>query len=186
MTRRHPFALTTVALASALALAGCGSSAEEGSLGQSGPSEVAASVGDHEVTVGDVQEATRGTNAFLKERGAQQTIGTRDILTTLMFAPQLVGAGADAGVDVPSAKAVSNALEGMNLDADPATVEFIRAQSVREQLTPEQLQTALADVGTDIKVNPRYGSFDPATGLTASAPNWLEAEPTTATDTTTP
>lgn len=173
VTRRPRLALTSLALASSLALAGCGAS-EVTEVGQTAPREAAAVVGDRTITVGDVQVATKGTNEFIKEQGGQQSIGPRDVLSTLMFAPEIVQTARDAGVQVPSGRAVERVLDQIGIENAPATVEFIQAQSVREQMTPQQLQQAASSVKGSISVNPRYGQFTPEQGLTEAAPNWLE------------
>lgn len=175
VTRRPRLALTSLALACGVALAGCGS-AEVTEVGQTAPREAAATIGDRTITIGDVQAATKGTNDFIREQGGQQTMSGRDILTTLLFAPEIIETAQTSGVPVPSAAAVERVLGQLGIDKAPATVELIRAQSVREQMTPEQVQAAFESASTDISVNPRYGTFSPEQGLTEATPNWLAAE----------
>ncbi len=177
MTRRPRLALAPLALALAVGLAGCGSEQVE-EVGQTWPSEAAATVGDHTVTVGDVQEATKGTNAFIREQGGQQQLTTRDVLSTLMFAPQIIEAAQGAQAQVPTKATVERVLRDLGIEPSAGTVEFIRAQSVREQLTPEQSQQVAELLGdADVRVNPRYGTFSADQGLAQSSPDWLEPLP---------
>ena len=177
MTRRPRLALAPLALALAVGLAGCGSEQVE-EVGQTWPSEAAATVGDHTVTVGDVQEATKGTNAFIREQGGQQQLTTRDVLSTLMFAPQIIEAAQGAQAQVPTKATVERVLRDLGIEPSAGTVEFIRAQSVREQLTPEQSQQVAQLLGdADVRVNPRYGTFSADQGLTQGSPDWLEPLP---------
>ena len=176
MTGRNRLATISLALATGLGLAGCagvGGDRPE-SLGQTSPREPAATVDDFTVSVGDVQSATKASNEFIAKQGGQSTLTTSDVLGTLMFAPQILETAQDAGLSVPSAKTVQQALGQLEIDSSVGAVEFIRAQSVREQMSPEQLASVSEELDdADISVNPRYGSFDPAKGLQDSQPDWL-------------
>lgn len=170
--RRPRLALTSLVLACGVALAGCGSS-EVTEVGQSEPRTAAATIGDRTVSVGDVQAATEGTNSFIQQQGGQQLLGSRDIIGTLLYAPEIMTTARESGMSVPSAAAVERVLDQLDIDKAPATVEFIRAQSVREQMTPEQVQAAIDSAEGEVSVNPRYGTFDADQGIVDSEPNWL-------------
>lgn len=170
--RRPRLAIASLALAGGLVLSGCGSS-EVTEVGQAEPRTAAATIGDRTITVGDVQEATAGTNAFIREQGGQQQLDARDILTTLIYAPEITAAAREAGISVPSAAAVERVLGQIGIERAPATVEFIRAQSVREQMTPQQVRSAVEAATDDVTLNPRYGTFDPQQGIVDAQPNWL-------------
>lgn len=176
MTGRPRLALTSLALAAALGLAGCGASNEEGpsSLGETSPREPAVTVDDHSVTVGDVQTATRAANEFIQKQGGQSSLATTDVLGTLMVAPRIIEAAQGSEVTVPSQETVRQALSQLEIESTPGAVEFIRAQSVREQMTPEQLNEVTQSLkDADISVNPRYGSFDPQQGFQQGSAEWL-------------
>lgn len=170
--RRPRLALASLAVACGVALTGCGS-AEVTEIGQTEPRTAAATIGDRTITVGDVQAATAGTNAFIREQGGQQELGARDVLTTLIYAPAITETARESGLEVPSPAAVERVLGQLGIDQAPATVEFIQAQSVREQMTPDQLQSAVASTEGRVKLNPRYGTFDPQQGIVDAQPNWL-------------
>lgn len=179
--RRPRLALASLAVACGVALTGCGSTAVT-EVGQAEPRTAAATIGDRTITIGDVQEATAGVNTFIQEQGGSQQLGARDVLTTLIYAPEIMTTARDSGVSVPSSAAVERVLGQLGIDQAPATVEFIRAQAVREQMTPEQLQAAVSSADGDVSLNPRYGTFDAQQGIVDSRPNWLaetSADPAT-------
>ena len=107
--RRPRLALASLAVACGVALTGCGS-AEVTEIGQTEPRTAAATIGDRTITVGDVQAATAGTNAFIREQGGQQELGARDVLTTLIYAPAITETARESGLEVPSPAAVERVL----------------------------------------------------------------------------
>jgi hypothetical protein len=173
--RRPRLALASLAVVCGVALTGCGSSADTSAteVGHAAPRTAAATIGDRTITIGDVQAATAGANDFVREQGGQQQLGARDVLTTLIYAPEIMTTARESGVSVPSAAAVERVLGQIGVEQAPATVEFIRAQAVREQMTQEQLAAAVSSADGHVSLNPRYGTFDIQQGIVDSQPNWL-------------
>ncbi len=169
------FRLGMVALigAGALALSGCGSA------------DTAAVVDGRVISEQAVQTATMEYNqqiAALTQRALAanqqpnaQPLTTDAVVNWFVWAPILLDEAAAFGQ--PQSASMAEATLTDVQDPAPATIELVRAQNA--------LQAIRGDVGASQKVldrihrlkvtvNPRYGTYDPQTGLLgASTPNWL-------------
>ena len=154
---RRSVTLLTVATAGALALSAC---SDDGLS-----SGVAAVVGDRQITVAEVQEATAQFNTL----PVSPTTPT-DVLTLLVYGDVAEEAHRATGNPPITDAQLINDLQGGGL-ADPAdsTVDLYRA------INHLQMAQALPDTeGLDIQINPRYGEWDGTNGqVVAQTPTWI-------------
>lgn len=154
--RRSATALA-VATTGALVLSACSSDGLS--------SGVAAVVGDRQITVAEVQEATAQFNTL----PVSPTTPT-DVLTLLVYGDVAEEAHrASGGAPITDAQLI-NDLRGGGL-ADPAdsTVDLYRA------INHLQLAQEIPDTeGLNIEINPRYGEWDDTNGqVVAQTPTWI-------------
>lgn len=155
-----------------LMLTACGS-ASGGDVGD-GPSALAASIGGHEYTVGEVQTASRQLSEYTAAQAAStgqeaQQITPEAMVTSLVQVPMILERGKKEGLDIPSGESVKRTLEPVVKSPSQETVDFFRASQVYSQLDQKaQQQISQQVTSSDVKLSPRY---DEATGDT---PNWLK------------
>lgn len=146
-------------VASSLALAGCGTTAD-----------TAAIVDGKVITHEDVRLATEQINAQFKP---QTPLTAQSTLTSLILAPALIAAAEKKG----RPQSVGSARSRLRDIADPAdaTIELVRASDAAGGLTAEDEASVLAAIRKqDVTVNPRYGAFDATKpGLVESVPAWI-------------
>ena len=102
---RRPARAAALAAVAALALTACGSDDTDAAKG--GSSARAATVGDEEITVGDVQRSTRELTAFVSAQaqasGQQpQQLDASTVVTYLVQTPAVLAYADEEGLDVPS------------------------------------------------------------------------------------
>lgn len=158
-----------VSIGVAALLAGCGSM----SAGS------AAVVGDRRISVADVQSATVDAQTWVGEGGQ---ITQTQILYLIAVAPyiQEVAVALGAGASDDEARRV---LAQKVPNPSPAAISVIRANislnDMQQQLGEERTGQVLAEVTKKLtaegfKINPRFGTFDAATGrISPDRPNWL-------------
>lgn len=159
-----------------LMLTACGSGSADAP--GNGPGALAASVGGHEYTVGEVQTASRQLSDYTAAQAASsgqqgQQITPEAMVTSLVQVPMILEHGKKEGMDIPSAESVRRNLAPVVKSPSQETIDFFRASQVYSQLDQKAKQQISQQVTSgDVKFSPRY---DEATG---DSPNWLEkAEP---------
>ncbi len=147
-----------LAAAATLTLGACGASP--------GPGVAAVSDGQvvHESDLDSIAQD------FGKVPGAQAPSRTEmvSLLVARPYVMQVLGANAI------TEEGVRQLLSKELPDVSPATVRYIQAASSQQRLdqaTAAKVQKAMA--AGDIKVDPRYGQFDPGKGLVPATENWL-------------
>ena len=153
---------TAIALAGILALSACSGSTS---------AETAAVVDGRVITEQEVREATSQIN---KAFNPQQPLTAAQTLTLLIRAPYINEAAAAAG-RAQSESAARAALKDLPEEPADSTVEILQAEASLQQVDDagrQALTQKFAEV--DMKINPRYGRFDPQqASLVATSPNWL-------------
>lgn len=153
---------TAIALAGILALSACSGTTS---------AETAAVVDGRVITEQEVREATSQIN---KAFNPQQPLTAAQTLTLLIRAPYINEAAAAAG-RAQSESAARAALEDLPEEPADSTVEILQAEASLQQVDDagrQALTQKFAEV--DMKINPRYGRFDPQqASLVATSPNWL-------------
>lgn len=159
-----------VAIGAALVLSGCGRTG------------LAASVNGREITVDHVQSAVASLRAA--DKAAFGGVTDSQVLAVLLYGPYAEDAASGAGKGV-SDDAVRQAVLGQAQQNGDKTVDVSKLndaaiEALRGNIAFSQLdQTAQKDIvdqlqKDDLKVSPRYGTFNPTTGsFTAPSPNWL-------------
>ena|GEM_PF-5142912 len=178
-SRRVPLVLA--AALTALALAGCGAS--RGST--------AAVVGDRQISISDLQQATRDIQGAL---GADASITQADVLYYMILAPYTIDAAAKRGLGVSAndvrlweQQATGSTNPSQVPEFSSAGVETMRgALSLQKlgslpaadfQQAYDQLRADLVAAG--VHVNPRYGAFDlkqfdaKQVAIVQVTPNWI-------------
>lgn len=162
--------IRTLLVAGVLAglLTGCGST-------QAG---AAATVGNRRISVADVQSATTDVQTLF---GPTQPVSQTMVLFLLAAAPYVEDVAGRAGVGASDDDA--RRVFGTKVQhPSPAGLAVMRVNSSIEklgQLDQAAGQQALSEVTRNLvrdhlKVNPRYGRFDPQRGrLLPDQPNWL-------------
>ena len=155
-----------------LMLTACGSGS--GGDAGDGPSALAASIGGHEYTVGQVQTASRQLSEYTAAQAASsgqegQQITPEAMVTSLVQVPMILDYGRKKGMDIPSAESVRRNLDPVVTSPSQETIDFFRASQVYSQLDQKaQQQISQQVTSSDVKFSPRY---DEATG---NSPNWLK------------
>lgn len=153
---------TAIALAGILALSACSGTTS---------AETAAVVDGRVITEQEVREATSQIN---KAFNPQQPLTAAQTLTLLIRAPYINEAAAAAG-RAQSESAARAALKDLPEEPADSTVEILQAEASLQQVDDagrQALTQKFAEV--DMKINPRYGRFDPQqASLVATSPNWL-------------
>ena len=158
-------ASAALALGAAIALTACGPQ-------QAGS---AAIVGDRVISDRDVQTAAQETNKGVE--GLKQPFTSSDTLVFLIVSPYVLDAAARGGHGVSESQA-RQALTKLPNPA-PATLEFARTFIALQGLTPDEVQSVLAQVQkAKVSVSPRYGKLDLKTlRLDTREPNWIKSTP---------
>lgn len=153
------------ALAATLALSGCGVQT----------AGAAAVVNGRVISDNDAQTAAVQTNAGVPN--LSQPFTPANAVVVLILAPYVLDAAAAGGHAVSAAQA-KQTLSKL-ADPAPATIELVRTQLAISQLTEADKTRILDQVKkADIRVSPRYGSFDPAqVGFVPRQPNWMVPTP---------
>lgn len=169
---RRPARAAALAAVAALALTACGSDDTDAAKG--GSSARAATVGDEEITVGDVQRTTRELTAFVSAQAQAsgqepQQLDASTVVTYLVQTPAVLAYADEEGLDVPSQGTVRREIESFVPNPSDMTVDFLRANDVASKLD-EQAQQDLSQLlqEGDVSVSPRYAS------AVGRAPDWLE------------
>jgi len=153
---------TAIALAGILALSACSGSTS---------AETAAVVDGRVITEQEVREATSQINRAFNP---QQPLTAAQTLTLLIRAPFINEAAAAAG-RAQSESAARAALKDFPETPADSTVEILQAEASLQQIDDagrQELTKQFAEA--DMKINPRYGRFDPQqASLVATSPNWL-------------
>ena len=173
LAARAARALVPVAALVALAVTGCSSS-------QWG---AAAVVGDRRITVNQVQQATTDIQQVL---GPDAQLTQSQVLYWLVLAPYVLDAAARHGIGV----SVDDARHEMQAVKDPSAAGLLAVRSamamgkLQGDLEAPEAQKAYEEVraevdATKIRVNPRFGVFDPKQFIiTPQQPDWLPPTPT--------
>ncbi|GGB82464.1 hypothetical protein N798_11720 [Knoellia flava TL1] len=153
---------TAIALAGILALSACSGTTS---------AETAAVVDGRVITEQEVREATSQINRAFNP---QQPLTAAQTLTLLIRAPYINEAAAAAG-RAQSESAARAALKDFPETPADSTVEILQAEASLQQVDDagrQELTKKFAEI--DMKINPRYGRFDPQqASLVATSPNWL-------------
>jgi hypothetical protein len=154
--------MAALVAAGALVLSGCGTT------------DTAAVVDGRVISEQAIQTASTQYNEQFKP---QQPLTTDSVLNWLIWSPSLLAEAKAAGQAQSQAQAL--AMLANITDPDPATVELVQAQNALNAIRNDSdaSKKVLARIGKlTVTVNPRYGTFDPQSGLlSASVPNWLPA-----------
>lgn len=153
---------TAIALAGVLALSACSGTSS---------AETAAVVEGRVITEQQVREATDQINRAFKP---EQPITAAQTLTLLIRAPYINEAAAAAG-RAQSESAARAAFKDFPETPTAASIEILQAEASLQQVDDAGRQALGAKFATlDMKINPRYGTFDPARSeIVATTPNWL-------------
>jgi len=145
----------------------------------------AAVVGDRRITVNQVQEATADIQQVL---GPDAQLTQSQVLYWLVLAPYVLDAAARHGIGV----SVDDARREMQAVKNPSAAGLLAVRSamamgkLQGDLEAPEAQKAYEEVrsevdATKIRVNPRFGVFDPKQFIiTPKQPDWLPATPTPA------
>lgn len=208
-TSRH---LSTRRLLAAVLAAGAALTASGCSAGGI-DAGAAAIVGDRRISVSDVQTATTQVNAIADPDGSQpdNRFAQRDVLALLISEPYVLAVAAQNGVGVSENDArgvfrqfnFKDPQTGTTTPAQ-ASLDLVRSVLARQRLNPQQDGSGLSQdqataaytevskrlTATDIRVNPRFGTFDATFDaarqggqfvISKSEPDWFvpsEARPT--------
>jgi hypothetical protein len=163
--------LAGVAVVAALALSGCGRSG------------VAASIDGRKISVDRLQSAVTSLRAA--DTKAFGSVTDSQVLQVFLYGRYAERAASAAGKgisddEVRSAVAAA-ATQNNDKTAHPDRLNADALEALRGNLAFAQLDdTAKSAIlkqlqSADVKVSPRYGSFNPANGsITAPSPNWLQ------------
>jgi len=145
----------------------------------------AATVGSRRISVQDVQSATADIQALY---GPEQPVPQQSVLFLMAAAPYLETAAIklQAGASIDDARTVFGTKVA---HPSQAALQVIQANVIianLQKLGNEQAGPALQEVTDSLQrdklsVNPRYGTFDPQTGIKQVQPNWLPTPPPSAT-----
>ena len=135
--------------------------------------DTAAVVDGHRITEQDAQEASRQILAAQPDSG----ITTSSAVASLVMAGFINTVADEAGKGL-SDSAARTAIATIE-DPAPATLELVRASLAFNQMTSQEQSKAVSLASkADIKINPRYGTFDPAKiSFDPSTPNWIMPAP---------
>ncbi len=157
---RMRVAAAAAAVMGSLLLAGCGQT------------DTAAVVDGRVISESDVLVATQQFNDQFKP---QQPLSTDAVVNWLIWSPLVIDAAAAYGQ--PQSESMARAAFTSLQDPAPSTVELVRAQNALNAIKGDATASSalLAKVAKlKVTVNPRYGSFEPKSGLLVTgAPNWL-------------
>ena len=176
MTKGHPVKAFSVlrggiaagVLAGVLAVSGCATA------------DTAAVVNGQRITEQEVQEATgQITKAY-----PDSSLSTSNALSSLVMARFINQVANESGKGLSDSAARAAITEIPEPSA--ATLELVKSSLASQQLSSvEQGKVVELAKKAQVTMNPRYGTFDAAqVRFDASKPNWLKAEPATATPTT--
>lgn len=153
--------LATVALATALAVSGCGTA------------DTAAIVNGQVISESEAQQAARQINEAFSP---QTPLDTSAAVTSLVAAPIIIDVAERAG----KAESDSSARSAMPKLSEPAqaTLELVKANFALQKLTESERQQVIDELKkAEITINPRYGSFDrDSASFAESSRNWLAAK----------
>lgn len=153
---KTPRLLAAAVAAAALLLAGCGNA------------NTAAVVEGNRITESGVLAAAEQANTV-----ASQPMEPRQVLAQLIIQPTVLEVLAERGVTVTDAAARSVLSEVG--DPAPYLLDIVKLNLGINQLTEDERTEAIARIqDLDVEVNPRYGTFDPESGLiTAADADWI-------------
>lgn len=158
-TRGH-VVVAAIGAAVALAVGGCSGV---------GGTDTAAVVNGDVITTKEAQQAADQINTAFQ---LQTPLTTGTAVGSLINAPFIIAAAAEAG-HPQSEAAARKALSAIENPSD-ATIELVRANAAFQSLTPADQTKIIKRISeADIKVNPRFGTFEPTKGMTPEAPNWI-------------
>jgi hypothetical protein len=156
-TLRGP--LAAVALATALAVSGCGTAG------------TAAVVNGQVISESEAQQAAREINEAFSPETPLDTPGA---VSSLITAPIINDVSKRAG----KAESDSSARSAMPNISEPsqATLDLVKANFALQKLSDQEKQQVLTDLAkADITINPRYGAFDrDSASFEMPARNWLK------------
>lgn len=156
-TLRGP--LAAVVIAAALSVSGCGTA------------DTAAVVNGQVISETEAQRAAREINEAFSP---QTPLDTPGAVSSLIAAPIINEVASKVG----KAESDSSARAAMPNISDPsqASLDLVKANFALQKLSDQEKQQVLEQLKkADIKINPRYGSFDPDTAsFEAPARNWLK------------
>jgi hypothetical protein len=177
-SRRRPgrsLLVGAVALGAAALLSGCGRTG------------VAATVDGHDISVDHLQSAVASLRAA--DKAAFGKVTDTQVLSVLLYGPYAEDAASAAGKGISDdavrqavlSQAQQNGDKTAKVDElNAAAIEALRANIAFAQLDDAARKDILDRLAkAHVKVSPRYGSFDAATGaIKAPSPNWLPTVPT--------
>jgi hypothetical protein len=156
-TLRGP--LAAVVIAAALSVSGCGTA------------DTAAVVNGQVISETEAQRAAREINEAFSP---QTPLDTPGAVSSLIAAPIINEVASKVG----KAESDSSARAAMPNISDPsqASLDLVKANFALQKLSDQEKQQVLEQLKkADIKINPRYGSFDRDTAsFEAPARNWLK------------
>lgn len=158
--------------AAVLVLGACGSSSGESA--DEGPSALAATVDGQEITVAEVQTASRQLSTYSAAQAeasgqAGQQITPEALITSLTQVPAILQYGKDQGMDIPSPATVERNLAPAVTSPSEETIDFFRASQVYSQLDGKgQREIAEQVQQSEVTLSPRYAK------AAGEAPNWLQ------------
>jgi hypothetical protein len=153
------------------------------SCGQAG---VAGKAGGRSVSVTDVQKATKSLKAA--DPTSFATVTDAQVVSLLLIAPYAERAASAAGQgvsdDTVREELLENAQQNGAKNVDPGKLDAGALELLRGYFSLSSLATAQQQAVVDqfraahVKIAPRYGTFDAATGsISAPAPNWIKPTP---------
>jgi hypothetical protein len=171
----RPLLAGALALGAAALLSGCGRTG------------VAATVDGHDISVDYVQSAVASLRAA--DKAAFGKVTDSQVLSVLIFGPYAEDAASAAGTGISDDAVRQAVLSSAQQSGDKtAKVDRLNAaalEALRGNIAFRQIDDAARKDILDrlakahVKVSPRYGRYDAATGaVTAPSPNWLQTVPT--------
>jgi hypothetical protein len=146
----------------------------------------AATVGSRSVSVSDLHDAVEAVKSGNPDLAEVEGLD-RYLLFDLIAAPYLLEAASDAGMGVSTDEAAAALPKSKDPDRNAvlalqAQIAFQNLRQANDLKSLEKVRHQLEQAG--VKVNPRFGSFDPA-GVTEvnkptivdEQPNWLATAP---------
>lgn len=156
-------AALTLASTVALPLAACGASPGPG---------VAATSDGYVITESDLDDIARD---FASVQGAQAPSRT-EMVSLLVARPFVLDSLSGSG-QVLSEDGVRQLVQKQLSDVSDATVQYLQVTTLQQQLDPEKIAAITKEMAaSNIKVDPRYGSYEPGKGLVATSENWITTQ----------
>lgn len=145
----------------------------------------AAIVNGTPISDADVAQATKEYNQNLATTPAEQ-IQESQALSLLVLAPFILGQVKRSGSWTPDAQYNNAMLKLPNASA--ATKDLVATSLAVRALSRADVDVILGELKkAKVDLDPRYGTFDPATGgSTATVNNWIKPNPTPSTTATQP